>query len=468
MRGLGRLTQCFRCCAPLTVMLECLAVPAVASLMLVMAAGPVAAQEPLVINEVLTVPTGGNVKFIEMWNRGNSIINLNGWWICDQPSSIYVRLLQKPYIGGPPPTDPPIVLAPGDILVLRWTTPAGNYTTQPNQLGSVTHIANAGVPGTVGMGGAAGTTQNNFSIWDFSLTPTVPDFTLVAPVHDHLAWSPTAIYTGFKRNCNAVQKGIWPMPLVGTCPPGVDTPTFVAVDTNTNVMPAASGVSINYNGQNSDSPTDYFLAAATPGEPNVMPGDLDNDLDIDDNDADLFGGCFGMAWGGPVCMKADADTNGTVDCDDWTAFLDNWARYSTLPPPSFAPCEGCGLKGDFNVDSLRDAEDIQGFVDVFIGVDMTPLGQCRADIDDDLVVDNDDLISFVYMLCGGALTCVRGDANQDGHLDADDINGYLAVLLNPNPGPFTPIEFCRYDMNSDAMLSPADIDAFIEALLYNM
>ncbi len=84
-----------------------------------------AADETLVINEVLITPQAGDKQFIEYLNRGETDLDLFRWWICHQPTSRYYRLLQVPQGTGTPMT-PSIVLASGISSYPRgaWKRPA--------------------------------------------------------------------------------------------------------------------------------------------------------------------------------------------------------------------------------------------------------------------------------------------------------------------------------------------------------
>lgn len=62
------------------------------------------------------------------------------------------------------------------------------------------------------------------------------------------------------------------------------------------------------------------------------------------------------------------------------------------------------------------------------------------------------------------ITCLKGDVNNDGVVDAQDIAAFTQTLLNN--GPPATIAFCATDMDGDATLETADdVDAFVNCLL---
>jgi len=63
-------------------------------------------------------------------------------------------------------------------------------------------------------------------------------------------------------------------------------------------------------------------------------GDLDEDLDVDGDDAAAFEDCFGVFE--PGCAPVDFNADAVIDCTDWNQLLNAWT--SADPPPEFAPC----------------------------------------------------------------------------------------------------------------------------------
>jgi Galactose oxidase-like, Early set domain/Kelch motif len=68
-------------------------------------------------------------------------------------------------------------------------------------------------------------------------------------------------------------------------------------------------------------------------------GDLDQDNDVDADDATQFDGCFtGFNAGpySPTCEPADFDNDNDVDCNDWDSFVLAWTE--PFSPPSLPQC----------------------------------------------------------------------------------------------------------------------------------
>lgn len=417
--------------------------------------------ESVVVNEICVVPSAGP-RFIELWNRGPNPVNAGGtWWVCDQPSALYVRLLQTPSFGGPS-ASPPIVLGPGDFLVIWWTLPGGAYATQANTAGTTTHLVNIGVPASVGFS----TTHGNFSIWDQPPPGDTGFFDLPNLLRDFVAWGPGGVYTGMKRGCVASDPlaALWPPPIAGDCMTPMPAPQFAAVDSS--VLLTFSNLSVNYNGQSHNNPADYFVAPATPGQPNVMPGDLDGDLDMDNDDFAIFSGCLNQPAAGP-CAGADFDQSGTVDCTDWPFFQADWLQYSVLPAPSLPPCEppACTLRGDMNNDGMINADDMQGFLDTFTGSNTAAYSLCAADMNQDNVIDCRDCLDFELALIDNAPSCLPGDANNDGVVNGDDIQPYVDMVLAGPAVCQTPASRCVLDTQPDQTWNEDDIVAFVNILL---
>ena len=65
-----------------------------------------------------------------------------------------------------------------------------------------------------------------------------------------------------------------------------------------------------------------------------VPGDFDDDGDVDSDDYDSFAGCFTGPDGGPVgveCQPGDFDEDDDVDCDDWDQFVLAWTEPGDPP-----------------------------------------------------------------------------------------------------------------------------------------
>jgi hypothetical protein len=426
----------------------------------------------LVVNEVSPAPTLGGEKYAEIYNRGASAIDTTNWFWCDQPSGQYWRMLQIPQMTGAPQS-PAIILQPGDFLVIRvhpFTDhpppfPNGDYSTRGNNSGTTTHITRWFVfPGFESF--VYRPTANNYSIWDLSAgNPENPLFEFPAQMRDIAIWGTGGVFVGFKRGCTASNPLalLWPPEIFGDCQTGNPIPEFVAVPSDTLV--AESNLSINYNGGSANDPSDYFIAPSTEGERNVMPGDIDDDFDLDSDDAAEFADCFNLAPADATCMRADLDGSDFVDCADWTMFQAHWAMYSLLPVPEFVPCDGCTMPGDFSGDQMVNALDIQGYVDVLTGKDATPTGMCIADMNADGENDCFDTPVFILTATGAIDTCLHGDANGDGKLDALDIPRFIDALLTQTCSWEQSAVFCGLDANGDLFITIDDVDPFISQTL---
>lgn len=366
-----------------------------------------AAPDDIVVNEVHTYLTPSEctcfqqppacpfIESVEILNRGNATIDLSNWWICDQPSSFYLALI-------PPGSTQGVVLQPGDFLVIRFSCdlPLGNFVAMPNSAGTTTHRFDL----PLWIQPFISAENGNFSLWDHSPpgSPTNPDFNSPQFIRDIVAWGAGGVYRGNKRVCQASQAvpPIWPPPFQGNC---ITTPPdqVFSVAVNSDRVIAAMGMtnlSINYNRGSANNPSDYFIAPATIGEPNRMPGDLDGDLDMDMADYNVFVGCLGQAAKTPPCSLADFDQNSTVTCADWPQFASFWIEYSLLPPPlAPQPCLPC-IKGDCNYDGVVNGRDINRFANAIVMYRFTEHVTCQTDMDDNHILDCVDVQLFTNRL----------------------------------------------------------------------
>jgi len=134
------------------------------------------------------------------------------------------------------------------------------------------------------------------------------------------------------------------------------------------------------------------------------------------------------------------------------------------PCPSGGP--ECCLGDSDNNCHLEEA-DIPGFVDALLDppLDGTP-EFCRADVNEDGVVDGRDVALFVEKLLAGLSctpSCCPGDTNGDGLLDGLDVQGLVDAILSP-PVCGTPA-FCRADVDEDETITVADVDALANKLV---
>lgn len=99
---------------------------------------------------------------------------------------------------------------------------------------------------------------------------------------------------------------------------------------------------------------------------------------------------------------------------------------------------------------------------------LVPTGQVKvrfvaSDFGNDSRVEAavDDFQAYHYE-CN--ITCLKGDVNNDGVVDARDIGPFTrAILIGGPPGSLT---FCAADMDGDAALELVDdVDAFVNCLL---
>jgi hypothetical protein len=72
----------------------------------------------------------------------------------------------------------------------------------------------------------------------------------------------------------------------------------------------------------------------------LVPGDFDDDRDVDLDDFAEFVDCFTGPDGGPVspeCTPADFDCDDDVDCTDWDQFAQAWTEPEDPPNPPQCP-----------------------------------------------------------------------------------------------------------------------------------
>ena len=365
----------------------------IAAALVALSAAALADDAPVVVNEVMMVPESGGAKFVELECRSDQPVDLASWWICDRPSALYVRLLQMPDYTGTG-MGPGIVLEPGDFLVISIRLPIGGYSTRPNPSGTTTHLVNIFAPPD----SVLRVDENNFSIWD-QITPHTPTFDAPTLIRDFLAWGREGVYRGTLRGCVAAAAGIWPDPMEGDCVADPTHVVFAAVSTA--ALKPQSRLSLNYSEHAWNDPSDYFIAPATEGERNVMPGDLNDDLTMNETDFTAFSACFGRPASGPVCSRADWDADGMITCADWAQFAEYWAEYSELPAEAFAPCARC-QEGDSDRDGDIDLRDLAAFESCFSGAGTffrtLPCG-C-LDADDDADIDLGDFCAFQQAFTG--------------------------------------------------------------------
>ena len=176
-------------------------------------------------------------------------------------------------------------------------------------------------------------------------------------------------------------------------------------------------------------------------------GDMNGDGVVDADDIQSFTD----AHMGAFSACADIDNNGApLDLTDVEFFVD---LLLGREPGAVECVDG---SGDMNGDGQLDGNDVQGFVDAYLGgyspcADMNSSGP---------PLGTDDLDAFLYTLLHQVPACgaCPGDMNGDGSLNADDIQGFIDAYL----GAFSA---CA-DVNvSGPPLTTTDIDLFIGKLL---
>lgn len=118
------------------------------------------------------------------------------------------------------------------------------------------------------------------------------------------------------------------------------------------------------------------------------------------------------------------------------------------------------IKGDVNGDGLVDGGDIAAFVSVLLDGGSF-VERCAADIDESGVADHFDVGPFAALLIGVAYCPrIKGDMNNDGFVDAGDIQGFTNVLTNGG----TPDEICAADFDYSNIADLDDLSAFLSQL----
>ena len=118
-----------------------------------------------------------------------------------------------------------------------------------------------------------------------------------------------------------------------------------------------------------------------------VPGDYDDDGDIDELDAVSFADCFtgpDIEPGDARCLIFDFDEDGDIDCDDWEAFKLAWNGEGD--PLPFAPCDNT-CPADFDGDGEVRAADLAQL----LGNWGPCAGDCPWDLDGNGTVSASDL-----------------------------------------------------------------------------
>ncbi len=130
------------------------------------------------------------------------------------------------------------------------------------------------------------------------------------------------------------------------------------------------------------------------------------------------------------------------------------------------PPAGCCI-GDADGNNVLNGLDIQVFIqNLTTPPDYGTIEFCRADADENLAIDVDDIAPFVQKLLLAEpcpVDCCPGDTNNDGLLDGLDIQGLIDALLTPPPSG-TP-EFCRVDVDMSGTLDLLDVEALVQKLI---
>jgi hypothetical protein len=77
-------------------------------------------------------------------------------------------------------------------------------------------------------------------------------------------------------------------------------------------------------------------------------------------------------------------------------------------------------------------------------------------------IDDVQVWGVVHNSCMGV---APGDVDGNGVVNGRDVQGFVAVLLDPYAGGVSFQEFCAADMNADGFMSVEDMDDFVQALL---
>ncbi len=119
------------------------------------------------------------------------------------------------------------------------------------------------------------------------------------------------------------------------------------------------------------------------------------------------------------------------------------------------------LKGDMNDDGILDANDIPGFVNLLLNGG-TPRENCAADVNESDGAGFDDVGPFAALLVGVAYCPrIRGDLNGDALVNGADIQGLTDVLLFGGTGD----ELCAADFDQSGEANVNDAAPFANYLI---
>jgi len=183
-----------------------------------------------------------------------------------------------------------------------------------------------------------------------------------------------------------------------------------------------------------------------------MPGDFDDDSDVDGSDYTEFVACFTGSDGGPVagaCEIDDFDADGDVDCADWNLFVIAWTEPGE--PPDFAQCI---IQVPQPASSPHDARknryisvNANNAEPVALQVELTSMKRCDGDLRRACVVDadcpgictlNQDLQCTNDTICGGYGPCMPTSPCVQ-HPDVGSVTRWVGV---PFESVCTPLDDC--------------------------
>lgn len=190
--------------------------------------------------------------------------------------------------------------------------------------------------------------------------------------------------------------------------------------------------------------------------PLFLRGDSDGDLVVEIEDADaVFDYLFGPAIA-PDCLRAaDATDDGVVDAADVTYILAFLTLVGPPPPAPFPlagldptsadPCEASAsfIRGDANQDGIVDASDEEMISVAVLGIFPSDVCIDAMDADDSGVLDAMDAAALIASLAAGAPPLPPPGPVYPGIDPTADGIGCDEYAIRP------PVDFVRGDCNND-------------------
>lgn len=119
------------------------------------------------------------------------------------------------------------------------------------------------------------------------------------------------------------------------------------------------------------------------------------------------------------------------------------------------------LPGDLDGNGSVDLDDLAVFIEVLLGVDAIPKHIAIADMNGSGTADGLDVQPFIDAFLGPRL---RGDLDDNGEVNTEDIPLFVLVLLDPTTYPDL---IAVADMNYDGTANGLDIQPFVNLLIGN-